>query len=577
MNGKYTIGDVVFGNWTLTRQLGEGAYGKVFEAQRVDFGITYKSAVKIISVPQNESELGSARTELPDDASLTAYFHSIVADMVKEFELMAALQGTAHVVGYLDHAVIRHSSSIGWDILIRMELLTPMTHLLKEKNLSRDEIIKLGIDICDALALCERYHIVHRDIKPANIFVSKIGDYKLGDFGVARTMDRSVGLMSQKGTFSYMAPEIVRNEAYGLSADLYSLGIVLYSLLNRNRLPFLPPAPNLIRHNDRVQAFERRVSGEQIPRPSEADDALARIVLKACAFSPNMRYSSAREMRLDLAALQEKKAEPPADQHTGGDKAPPERKTVPAEKPGGTEDSLCVGIDLRDHTVSVSGFQNGQAKLFLRFPVNYVHRQDVYLRQDLFNDLVDTLMTRLYEMFNTAKVELLFCVPNSFGKPELAQLRKNAEINHLRLGCVVFETDAIAYAAKFRSLVGTDESFLVGSSIEGTEAAVSYRMEGKRLCRGPGGSLKGEGSPPPLSALPDPDKIVLVGEPADCRHLFETLRRSISRGDAKPFQNVLIRYHNWVTIGMGLLAGEAAGRHDTVIFIAKEQSAYGRL
>ena len=578
MNGIYAIGDTVFENWKLVRLLGEGSYGKVFEAHRIDFGVTYKSAVKIMTIPQNQSELNSARAELLDDASVVSYFRSIVEDMVKEFELMAKLQGTAHVVGYLDHAVVRHVGTVGWDILIRMELLTPMTKLLEKKALARNEIIKLGTDICRALELCERHRIIHRDIKPANMFVSEFGDYKLGDFGVARTLDRSVGVMSQKGTYSYMAPEVMRNEAYGSNVDLYSLGIVLYSLLNHNRTPFLPPAPGLIRHEDRLQALERRINGAPMPRPDEADDALAAVVLKACAFSPGERYESARQMRRDLEALQPRSREEggPSQEETdgpvaggpktGGGRKKPAEKDDTAGKREEKTGSLAVGIDIRDHAVSVSGFQNGQARLLLKFPIAYERKLDVFLQPEIFNDLVDTLMTRLFELFNTAEVELLFCVPNNFGKDELTQLQDNARLNRLRLGCVIFETDAVAYAARYRDLTGENERFLVGAVIDGLETAASYETRGKRLCCGQACCAEGGKEELPVWSLSDTEKIILVGEPAECRELLGRL----CGGTARPTQKVLIRYHNWVTIGMGLLAGEVSGKQKKVIFMTKE-------
>ena len=89
--------------------------------------------------------------------------------------LMQKLSGSGNIVSQADHAIIEHKDSIGWDIIIRMELLTPLPEYLREAALSRDEIIKIGIDLCKALEICQRYNIIHRDIKPSNIFVSESG------------------------------------------------------------------------------------------------------------------------------------------------------------------------------------------------------------------------------------------------------------------------------------------------------------------------------------------------------------------------------------------------------------------
>lgn len=78
---------------------------------------------------------------------------------------------------------------------------------LSSHPMSEDDVIRLGKDICHALSLCHEAGIIHRDIKPQNIFVSKWGSFKLGDFGIARTMPGSGSVLSFKGTISYMAPE----------------------------------------------------------------------------------------------------------------------------------------------------------------------------------------------------------------------------------------------------------------------------------------------------------------------------------------------------------------------------------
>jgi len=100
-----------------------------------------------------------------------------------------------------------------------------------------------------------------------------------------------------------MAPEIYRGDAYGSGVDLYSLGIVLYRMLNDNRAPFLPAYPAPISHTARENALTKRLSGEKLPNPKNADGRLAEIVLKACAYDPKDRYSSPMQMREELEAI----------------------------------------------------------------------------------------------------------------------------------------------------------------------------------------------------------------------------------------------------------------------------------
>ena len=321
MNGHYEVGDTVFGNWTLTRLIGEGSYGRVFEARREDFGRIYESAVKIITVPQNQSEVQSVMADGMDEESVTVYFRGFVEEMVDEFALMARLKGHDNIVSYEDHTVVQHSEGIGWDLFIRMELLTPLLTYTQQHVLTKKDVMQLGIDMCRALELCQKYNIVHRDIKPENIFVSDVGDFKLGDFGIAKTIEKTTGALSKKGTYSYMAPEVYRGEPYSSNVDIYSLGIVLYRLLNDNRTPFLPAYPAPITHTDRENALDSRISGAPLPAPKNADGRLAEIVLKACSAQPNERYSSPLQMRQELEAILYSREEAPLI-YPNGDETP---------------------------------------------------------------------------------------------------------------------------------------------------------------------------------------------------------------------------------------------------------------
>ena len=235
-----------------------------------------------------------------DDLSITAYYNELVQNLVQEIKILHALKGNSNIVSYEDHQIITEDDGKKYTILIRMELLTPLNTYLADNKLSTGEIVKLGTDICRALEICEKHKIIHRDIKPDNIFVTKDGNFKLGDFGVARTMEKTLSAMSQKGTYTYMAPEVYYGKTYDKTVDLYSLGIVLYQLLNENRAPFLPKAPNPIRFSDRENSTKRRMSGEVLPSLSINNSSLNEIVLKVCDPNPENRFQTAFEMHKAL-------------------------------------------------------------------------------------------------------------------------------------------------------------------------------------------------------------------------------------------------------------------------------------
>ena len=304
MKYTYVIGGTVFGKWHIERKVGAGNFGTVYEIRRKEFGETYTAALKVITVPQGETEFQDALDEGMTRSQAEDYFYTMVKDIVQEFAIMAKLKGTGNVVSYEDHEVVPHEGGGGWDILIRMELLNPLMPYAYDHPLSRRDVIRLGIDMCKALELCQRYNIIHRDIKPENIFVSDNGDFKLGDFGIARTIERTMSGLSKKGTYNYMAPEVYRGGEYGFSVDIYSLGIVLYRLLNNNRAPFLPQPPEPITYSQREAALAKRMGGEELPPPVNGRGRLGEIVLKACAFDPRARYSSPVQMRQELEAIQ---------------------------------------------------------------------------------------------------------------------------------------------------------------------------------------------------------------------------------------------------------------------------------
>ena len=211
---------------------------------------------------------------------------------------MQQLHGHSNIVDCQDIHYERQQDGIGWKVYIRMELLTPLKELTNQGDLSETTVIELGKDICRALVACQERDIVHRDIKPENIMASSFG-FKLGDFGIARTLDHTTNA-TITGTERYIAPEVIKREKYGREVDIYSLGLVLYWLLNNRRMPFWPQGDKPPKASE---AQTKRLQGGPLPAPVHGSPALKKIVLKDCAYKPKDRYSSAREMLTALEKL----------------------------------------------------------------------------------------------------------------------------------------------------------------------------------------------------------------------------------------------------------------------------------
>lgn len=293
----------VWPEWEFIEKIGEGSFGKVYKAKRTERGRSFYSAIKIISIPASKGELDSVRSEMNNEQSTREYFRNLVEDCIQEIYTMEHFCGNSHVVSFEDFKVVEYLDEIGWDISIRMEYLTSFMDYCTGKELTEKEVIKLGCDLAMALIYCRKLNIIHRDVKPENIFVSRFGDFKLGDFGIAREQAHTMSNMSKKGTYSYMAPEIYKGEKYDSSIDIYSLGIVLYKLMNQNRLPFLSLDKQLITYRDKETALARRMAGEKMPAPVNASAAFSHIILKACAYEPGKRYRKPEDMLRDLEKL----------------------------------------------------------------------------------------------------------------------------------------------------------------------------------------------------------------------------------------------------------------------------------
>ena len=302
---------VLLPGWETVRCIGSGSSGKVYELRKKDeYGGDFHSALKVISIPSTQKEYEEMESTMSEFA-MRSKLRDKVEEISGEYRLMGVLRGHPNIVNCEDQMIIPHENDLGWDIYIRMELLTSLPDYVRENGMTVSEVIRLGIDICSALELCRRNNIIHRDIKPQNIFVSKYGGFKLGDFGVAKVSkinDRA----DMVGTYSYMAPEVYKGNAYDDRVDIYSLGMVLYWLLNGRKGPFLPHdgTPTSAQLAD---AQLLRYRGEPLPPPLNGNQALKNLVLKATAYDSANRFLSPTEMKqaLILAASGQSPVEAP--------------------------------------------------------------------------------------------------------------------------------------------------------------------------------------------------------------------------------------------------------------------------
>ena len=349
-------GKRLFESWFIPdygKPIGKGSFGTVYKLCSRDTK-EVSTAVKIISIPRSKEEYNERIHQLGADVEeVNAEYLSTRDSVIKEVELMLKVSGFTNCVGCKAYSVEQHEDCFGWDVLIQMEMLESLDSYFRKKGtITNKDVIRLGIDTCKALEVCEEHNIVHRDIKPANIMVKSVKDaegkeknahYKLGDFGVARIMNGG-GSMTMSGTFEYMAPELVNGSESDHRVDIYSLGMVLYQLLNANRFPFMPDYPKAVSTEDRNLSIKKCVHGDKKPEPLyAAGTELAGVVLKACEHDRDKRYSTAAEMRKALEAAMQ------ADEERTIFSVPPVGKYIPSER------KFVVKINGRVETVPCDG------------------------------------------------------------------------------------------------------------------------------------------------------------------------------------------------------------------------------
>ena len=283
----------VWPGWTAVKLLGRGSFGAVYEIHRNVRGTLEKAAMKVLRVPENDAEIARLEFHGVSGRNTEEYYEALVDGIQNEIRIMQRFVGNSHIVSYEDYAIRKRPDQIGWDLYLRMELLTGLTYYMKSFTLSEQMIIKLGMDIAQGLRDCHNSGIIHRDVKPENIFVNESGDFKLGDFGVSRSAPGSQDMLSFKGTFGYMAPEVFKMLSTDGRSDLYSLGMVLYQCLNDNRLPFVSEK---VTPYEIETARQRRFAGEPIPEPAHGSPGLKSIVLRALEEKPENRFQNAEEM-----------------------------------------------------------------------------------------------------------------------------------------------------------------------------------------------------------------------------------------------------------------------------------------
>lgn len=297
------VGKTILG-YTVSEKIDSGTFGTVYKVVKTNAAGQYVRALKHITIPTEKQYYSVLNSMGGDVSKADSYFSQMLNNIVSEIKILNDLseKGVQHIVRYYENDILVTDAPKRYDIFILMEYLTPLDDYIRNTDFRVRDVVNFGLDVLYGLRSCHENGVIHRDIKDENIFVSDKGEYKIGDFGVSKVMKGSARAESLKGTPNFLAPEVyLGKEGYTKSVDLYSLGIVLYRLLNYSRNPFLPHFPEQYFTQDEDAAFEERMSGKTPDPPMLGGDAIGQVIVKAISNSKE-RFQTADEFISALEA-----------------------------------------------------------------------------------------------------------------------------------------------------------------------------------------------------------------------------------------------------------------------------------
>jgi serine/threonine-protein kinase len=254
------------------------------------------------------AEVFRARLTRAEGFEKTVVVKRILPHLTRDPEFVRMFIAEAKLAAQLIHANIVQVSDFGsldGQLYIVMDFVDGLNlrQVQDAGPVGVAEAVLIASEVANALVFASSQAVVHRDVSPQNILLSRHGEVKLSDFGIAKAADSSLGNTATgtlKGKIQYMAPEQLRGEPVDARSDIFSLGVVLWELL-AGRVLFSGPTE--------LGILERRKAGWPLDRPSkynsEVPPGLDQVVLKSLEDRPDRRFSTASELAGALERAQQ--------------------------------------------------------------------------------------------------------------------------------------------------------------------------------------------------------------------------------------------------------------------------------
>ncbi len=346
------------GTWTIEDMI-EGEAGiNLYKAEKHTDQGQVLSLVKIIPIPENNDVMDELMEEEGCREAAELRLRIMLDSYVQNIKQQEKMRACPNILGVEEYAVEKRPESAGWILYERTAFAESLDVYIYKREKAVDAV-RLGQDICKALECCEKTGLDIHSITKGQI-------YHNGDMFLLGKLDNNItdaynsfGL--KVGTLLYLAPELQKGQADHRSA-IYSLGLIMYWVLNHYKMPFMPDGYANPEVKDK--AMQMRLTGVAFPDLDVPAD-LNKILHKACAFKPEDRYQTAEEFRsaLDRFASLEELTSP--ENHQCKPKIMAENLTTKGFPQADEEDpcsALCVNVEGKAVCKQRSFFDNIKAK-----------------------------------------------------------------------------------------------------------------------------------------------------------------------------------------------------------------------